>query len=212
MYKGVIFDLDGTLVDSIVDIKNSMNRALANNNLEENDLQFYVDHIGQGLYKLTEDSTKGVKVEEVYNDLLKDYSENYLIETKPYAGMLDLVNKLVLNNILVGVNSNKKDEYTKEIVKKLFPNIDFVKVIGDREGVNKKPDPISANEIISAMGLDKKDVVYVGDTDHDMHTALNANIDSIGVTWGYRSKEQLEQAHAVHIADNMTDLELILIG
>ncbi len=211
MYKGVIFDLDGTLVNSIEDIKNSMNRALEKYELETNDLDFYISHIGQGLLTLTKDATRNQKVELVYQELLSDYSDNYLVKTKSYPHISELVDRLSKKGIKIAVNSNKKDEFTKDIVNTLFKDIEFVDVIGDRENINKKPDPHSANEIIEKMDLDKSDIVYVGDTDHDMQTAINAEIDSIGVTWGYRSKAELQAANAKYIADDVQELESVLI-
>ena len=214
MYKGVIFDLDGTLVNSIEDIKNSLNRVLKQNGFKEKSLEDYTNNIGQGLYQLTIDSLDNKESKEVvdklYAGLLKDYASNYLIDTKPYDGMLDLLNELVNKNILIGVNSNKKDEFTKDIVNTLFKDIPFILILGDRENINKKPDPYSANEIIDCMKLAKSEVVYIGDTDHDMQTAVNAEIDSIGVTWGYRSKEVLKSSGAKYTVDSVEELKDLL--
>lgn len=216
MYKGVIFDLDGTLVNSIEDIKNSLNRVLKKNGYKEKSLNDYTNNIGQGLYQLTDDSLDNKEskqiVDKLYQELLADYAENYLVDTKPYPGMIDLLNDLVARKILIGVNSNKKDEFTKVIVKTLFKDIPFVLVLGDRLNINKKPDPYSANEIIEKMNLDKSEVVYIGDTDHDIKTAKNANIASIGVTWGYRSKEVLIASGANEVVDNVADLRALLIN
>ena len=214
MYKGVIFDLDGTLVNSIEDIKNSLNRVLKQNGFKEKSLEDYTNNIGQGLYQLTIDSLDNKEskevVDKVYAGLLKDYASNYLIDTKAYDGMLDLLNELVNKNILIGVNSNKKDEFTKDIVNTLFKDIPFILILGDRENINKKPDPYSANEIIDCMKLAKSEVVYIGDTDHDMQTAINAEIDSIGVTWGYRSKEVLKSSGAKYTVDSVEELKDLL--
>lgn len=209
MIKGIIFDLDGTLVNSIEDISDSMNRALTKYNLETHDVQFYTDHIGQGLYKLTEDSTKMQDVDNVYAELLSDYAENYLNKTAPYPEIEALLTQLYADGLKLGVNSNKTDAYTKAIVDKLFI-VPFVKVIGDRKNVAKKPDPTSANEIMSAMNLKADEVIYIGDTDHDIKTAFNADLKSIGVTWGYRSEAQLKAAGATYIAHSVMEIYEII--
>lgn len=210
MYKGVIFDLDGTLVNSIEDIGNSLNRVLETRHLPLSTVKQYTARIGQGLYQLVIDSTpentsKEV-IDEIFEEFVKDYGKNYLIKTKPYDGINEMLEALVKEGILLGVNSNKKDEFTKEIVKTLFPKIPFTLVLGDRVDVKKKPDPTSALEIIAAMGLSHEDVVYVGDTDHDMHTAHNAQIDSIGVSWGYRTLDVLNNEGAVHTVREVSEI------
>lgn len=215
MYKGVIFDLDGTLVNSIEDIKNSLNRVLKKHGYSEKSLEDYTNNIGQGLYQLTIDSLDNKEskevVDKIYEGLIQDYAENYLVDTKEYLGISDLLNDLVLNDILIGVNSNKKDEFTKDIVSTIFKDIPFTLVLGDRVNINKKPDPYSANEIIAEMNLAKSETVYIGDTDHDMQTAINAGIDSIGVTWGYRSKEVLINSGAKYTVDSVEELKNLLI-
>lgn len=209
-YKGVIFDLDGTLVNSIQDIGESMNRSLKRFKYPTHELSFYIDNIGQGLAQLTSDSLpKNVSTTdyaEFFESFVADYSVNYLVNTKPYADINELVNELSKRGVMIGVNSNKKDELTKAIVEKLFSNISFTDVLGDRLNIDKKPSPISANEIIEQMNIDKSLVVYVGDTQHDMHTASNANIDSIGVSWGYRTIDQLKEAGATHIVNEPLEI------
>ena len=214
-YKGVIFDLDGTLVNSIEDIGNSLNRVLSEHKLAQRTIQEYTDRIGQGLHQLVLDSVpQGTDLEiseVIFKEFVEDYGNNYMVKTSPYEGITDMLLTLQENNIKLGVNSNKKDEFTKEIVETVFPNIEFTLVLGDRESVNKKPDPTSALEIINAMNLAKEQVVYVGDTDHDMHTAQNAGIDSIGVSWGYRTLELLHEEGATHTVKEVTEIVKIVL-
>lgn len=214
-YKGVIFDLDGTLVNSIEDIGNSLNRVLSKHKLAQRTIQEYTDRIGQGLHQLVLDSVpQGTDLEiseVIFKEFVEDYGNNYMVKTSPYEGITDMLLTLQENNIKLGVNSNKKDEFTKEIVETVFPNIEFTLVLGDRESVNKKPDPTSALEIINAMNLAKEQVVYVGDTDHDMHTAQNAGIDSIGVSWGYRTLELLHEEGATHTVKEVTEIVKIVL-
>ncbi len=215
MYKGVIFDLDGTLINSIEDIGNSLNRILKKHGLPERSIQDYSDNIGQGLLQLTKDSAPSDISQEmldtIFPEFIADYGENYNVKTKAYDGIMEMLKTLRDKDILLGVNSNKKHEYTVELMNTLFPEIPFVLVLGDRENVNKKPDPTSANEIVEAMNLDKKDVVYVGDTNHDINTAQNAELNSIGVTWGYRSKQVLVDEGASHIAETANEIVDIVL-
>ena len=214
-YKGVIFDLDGTLVNSIEDIGNSLNRVLNNHKLAVRTIQEYTDRIGQGLHQLVLDSvpegTDRELSEVIFKEFVEDYGHNYMIKTSAYEGIVEMLETLQRNDIKLGVNSNKKDEFTKDIVQTVFPNIKFTLVLGDRESVNKKPDPTSALEIIEAMQLDKDQVVYVGDTDHDMHTAQNAGIHSIGVSWGYRTLELLKEEGATHIVDKVNEIVSVVL-
>lgn len=214
-YKGVIFDLDGTLINSIYDIANSLNRVLKNHGLNESSIEVYTERIGKGLYQLTldsipQDSSDDLKA-KIYKEFLLDYSQNYLVETKAYDNIVYMLKELAKHNIKLGVNSNKEDAFCKDIVNTLFKDIKFTSVIGDRKNINKKPDPYSANEIIKAMDLAKNEVVYVGDTDHDMATATNANIDSIGVSWGYRTLNELKVAGATHTVDSVLKLLDIIL-
>lgn len=214
-YKGVIFDLDGTIVSSIDDIGNSLNRILKKYELPLLTMQEYTDRIGQGLHQLVIDSTPentdSQVIEKIFLEFVEDYGNNYNIETKPYDGVNEMLQELINHGVKLGVNSNKKHEFTVDIINTLFPEIPFVLVLGDRVHVNKKPDPTSAIEIIEAMNLGKDEVVYVGDTDHDMHTANNAGIDSIGVSWGYRSLDLLKAEGATHTVNNVKDIVSVVI-
>lgn len=209
-YKGVIFDLDGTLVNSVKDIGDSLNRVLVNNGLVARSDQHYIDSVGQGLLQLLRDSLLVDLSEEnilkLFDEYVEDYSANCINNTVAYENMVEVVNTLNSNNILIGVNSNKRDELTKKIVAKIFNEIEFVDVIGDRENIEKKPSPISANEIVAKMNLDKSDVVYIGDTQHDMHTAQNANLDSVAVSWGYRKLDDLVNAGATYTVESVSSI------
>lgn len=214
-YKGVIFDLDGTLINSITDIGNSLNNVLRKYDLKTSTLEEYTKRIGEGLYQLMldsipKDTSENMKA-NIYTDFLEEYSNNYLVKTKPYTDIVELINTLAENKIKLAVNSNKNDAFTKDIVKTIFSGIEFVAVIGDRKGVNKKPDPFSANEIISKMQLPKEAVIYIGDTIHDINTAINADIDSIGVSWGYRDLEVLKAQGAKYTVNQPLEILKIVL-
>lgn len=200
MIKGIIFDLDGTLINSIVDIHYSLNLALKAHGYQEKDLETTQRNVGNGFRKLIMDSLPEVKdeniIDEVNKTYTKFYSEHYHDKTYSYDGVYELLKELNKRNIKISVNSNKKDEYTKNLMKILFPNIKFVAVFGERKEVGKKPDPTSALEIIDIMKLNKNEVIYIGDSEIDIRTAKNAELKSIGCLWGFRNKETLEKEKA----------------
>ena len=215
-YKGVIFDLDGTLIDSIEDIGDSLNRSLSKFNLENWTKEDYTKRIGNGLYQLMLDSIK-VSVSEhskqlIYQDFIADYSQNYLNKTKAYEGINNVLETLQNEKILIGVNSNKADVLCKEIVKSLFSNIEFAEVLGDRKDILKKPDPTSANEIVEKMNLLPQDVVYIGDSTVDINTAKNANLDCIAVDWGFRSHTELAVLNPNYLISDVSEILKIVLA
>ena len=131
-------------------------------------------------------------VDSAYQKFLEIYNDEYYKTTVPYEGIKEMIDTLLKNNIKIGVNSNKNDSYSKKLIELNFPNINQELVLGHIENMKVKPDPEGANLIINRMNVDKKDVVYIGDSSTDIKTAENANIDSISVTWGFRSEEELK--------------------
>ena len=127
-------------------------------------------------------------------------------ESTPYPGILDLLEQVKAKDIKMGVASNKYQEATEKLVKHYFPNIPFVKVLGQRDGILPKPDAHIVKEIIEAADVDKSQVLYIGDSGVDMQTALNGGVDACGVTWGFRPKSDLEQYHPKYIVDHVGDI------
>ena len=197
MIKGLIFDLDGTLINSIGDIHYSLNLALKYHGYEEVSLEDAQKNTGRGFRKLIVKSlpanTSDKIVDEVNKTYTKFYGEHYHERTYGYEGIYELLKELNKRNIKIAVNSNKKDEYTKNLMKIIFKNIEFSAVFGERIGIPTKPNPATAEEIISIMELDKNEVCYVGDSEVDIQTGKNTNIKTIGCLWGFRSKEVLEK-------------------
>ena len=210
MIKGLIFDLDGTLIDSINDICCSLNLAIKEYGYEEVSVDFVRKNTGKGFRKLIEDSLPQVKdpklIDDITNLYTKKYAEHYNDSTDAYEGMKETLTKLQEKGIKIAANSNKKDLYTKNLMKKIFPNINFVAVFGEREGVTNKPDPTTANEIIGLMGLNKEEVLYVGDSEIDIKTAKNANLKSIGCKWGFRKEEVLIKEGATYIIGSPSEI------
>lgn len=209
-YKGIIFDLDGTLLDTIDDLGDSMNEVLKTYNLPIFTMEEYKWKIGGGFKGLAMNSfPKGTDSDTIEKAILlfsNTYDSMYLNKTKPYRDIDYILDELNKMNLKIGINSNKKDSYTKELANKFFKRIPFIEIYGERDGIPKKPDPISALEIIKSMKLKPKEVLYIGDSMVDMETAKNAGIDSIGVLWGFRDYEELSKNGATYIVSEPKDI------
>lgn len=204
MIKLVIFDLDGTLLYTINDLANSVNYALEKCGFPTHSVDDYKTKIGNGFYKLIERALpEGNRSEDTIMQVKEIFAAYYALhgtdETYPYSGIEELLSKLSANNIRIGVASNKYHQATLEITAHFFPNIHFVKVIGHRDGMEPKPNPAIVNEIIETAGVQKDEVLYVGDSGVDMQTAQNAGVRSVGVAWGLRTVEELTNHHADYI-------------
>ena len=213
-YKGIIFDLDGTLLDTIDDLGDSMNEVLKTYDHPIFTMEEYKMKIGGGFKGLAINSfPKETDIDTIEKAILlfsEIYDSRYLNKTKPYKDIdyiLDGLNKM---GIKIGINSNKRDSYTRELADKFFKRIPFVGVYGEREGIPKKPDPTSALEIISLMGLKPEEVLYIGDSMVDIMTANNAGIHSVGVLWGFRDYEELSKYGATYIVSEAKEILTIV--
>lgn len=214
MYKLVIFDLDGTLLDTIEDLANACNYALKQCGLDIYEVNRYKRFVGDGRIKLIERIIpESIKSEELFNKVLALYDEYYLEHmvdmTKPYSGICDLLEYLKSKGIKLAVVSNKPHEFAYEIVKKYFEDI-FDEAYGHRLEFKVKPDPAALIDIMERNNIDKKDCIYIGDSNVDIVTAKNAGVESVGVSWGFRGREELEEAGATFVVDTINDLKNIL--
>jgi phosphoglycolate phosphatase len=207
--KAVIFDLDGTLADSLAEIGNAMNAALQRFGFEAHPLEAYKHMVGEGVEALVAKATRGAPAEtaaqvlECYRD---EYRSNGHQLSHPYPGVLDLLQKLQARQIPMSVLSNKRDEFTKHLVSLRFLGMPFVDVRGERPSVARKPDPTAALELATAMRMAPSDVTFVGDTAVDMRTARNAGMVAVGVTWGFRGAAELREAGASRLIDRPAQL------
>ncbi len=213
--KAVIFDLDGTLLDTIADIADSMNRALSLFGFRTFNIAEYKLFVGRGVDVLVDCVLgKTAASEKTWNAVrkmyLKTYAEWQSRKTQPYSGIVETVMALKAAGIVVNVLSNKPDPDTKAVVDFYFPARPFTHVIGQRPGHAVKPDPSSAEEIVALLGCDKEEVLYVGDTATDMMTATNAGLESVGVLWGFRDQEELEAGGAIHLIERPEELLTIV--
>lgn len=211
MKKLVIFDLDGTLINSIKDLGAATNHALEQNGLPTHPLEAYPMYVGNGVSKLIEralpeDQRSKAMVERLRADFTAYYDVHNTDYTRPYDGILPLLERLQQRGIKVAVASNKYDAAAKALVTTLFPTINFAAIEGQKEGVPVKPDPSIVFEILGTTQVQKSDVLYVGDSGVDMETARRACVDSVGVTWGFRSVEELRANYANHIVDSPEEI------
>lgn len=215
MYKCVIFDLDGTLLNTLEDLANVGNRVLEEMGFPQHETEKYKYFVGNGIPKLIEriipegcsDEDKK-KVHELYSEY---YGKHCRDNTKPYEGIAELLRNLKNNGIKTAVATNKDHSFSVELVNEFFDgNVDIV--VGRKDGFPKKPDPYAVNCILRELGIDKSDTLYVGDSDVDMQTALNAGVCSCGVLWGYRTERELTESGACCIAASAEELYHIAVG
>lgn len=215
MYKLIIFDLDGTLLDTIEDLANSVNHALEQYNFPTHKTEDYRFFIGNGVNKLLERALPENKRNADFISMLKvDFIKHYYGHsdtfTKPYSGIVELLIKLQENGFKLAVASNKIHQATVELTARFFAGIHFNDVFGQRDGFPVKPNPSILNEIISNSGFDKSEVLYVGDSGVDVATAFNAGVDFVGVLWGFRPQSELEVVGAKVFVNNTEELFKII--
>lgn len=198
MYKAVLFDLDGTLTDTLQDIAAAMNRALRLHGLMEFAVEDYKYLVGDGAKKLSERAVRGRL--DLQDAVLRDYQAYYethnLITTRPYDGVPELLTALEARGMKLCVLSNKPHADTLRVVRHFFPQISFCVVRGQMEGVPVKPDPTGALQVAREAHIPPDSFLYLGDTSVDMTCARNAGMHSVGVTWGFRTADELRAAGA----------------
>jgi phosphoglycolate phosphatase len=213
-YRCVIFDLDGTLVDTIADIAASMNRALALHGFPGRMAEEYKKIVGWGITKLAwaalpagvrAEASGPAAAEAIAADAAKFYAEKPLVYSKPYPGIRELLAELPGKKICGAVLSNKPDPVTALVVEGIFPGV-FACIRGDRPGTKRKPDPAAAWEILVELDCTPGETIFMGDSEIDMQTARNTGCFPLGVSWGYRPRETLQAAGAALIIDSPAGL------
>lgn len=213
--KLVIFDLDGTLLDTIEDLANATNHALQLHGFPTHPVESFRFFVGNGVNKLIERALpESHRSSEMVALLKKDFISYYFTHaeacTKPYPRIPELVSALQAEGYQLAVASNKIHEATVSLVKRFFPDISFSIILGQREGIPVKPNPQIIDEIVDFCRVTRKDTIYLGDSGVDASTAISANVDFIGVLWGFRPQTELEQAGAFQfISDPLEALQLI---
>lgn len=213
-YKIAIFDLDGTILNTIEDLADSLNYALAKNGYKERTVAETQSFVGNGLLMLVKRAIKPETSEEEAQKVLADLKAYYKIhcadKTKPYEGIPELLKDLKTADYLLAVVSNKADYAVQILCEQYFPGM-FDLAVGERENVRRKPAPDSVNAVLAEFELNKADAVYIGDSDVDIETAENVGTDSILVAWGFRGADFLREKGAKNIVFDTEELKRCLL-
>lgn len=193
MIKTVIFDLDGTLLNTLEDLKDSTNFAMREFGYPERSLDEVRNFVGNGVRKLIERASGTLNCQDCLECFKKHYSQNMYNKTAPYDGIIKVLENLQSNGIKTGVVSNKFDAAVKELCEKYFDGLINI-AIGQSDNVLTKPSPTGVFKVMEILNADKNSTIYIGDSDVDVETAKNANLPCIGVLWGFRDRENLKGA------------------
>ena len=204
--KLAIFDLDGTLLDTIGDLAASCDVVMQMNGLPQHTTDEYRQMVGRGILRLVEAAIPEQMrlpeyVEKVRRDFVAYYLDHIDLHTHPYNGIPELIDAMTERGVKIAVASNKFQAGTERLIRSFFPGVEFVAVLGQRVGVPLKPDPQIDLEIIEAAGVEPSETLHIGDSGVDMQTAHAAGVRAVGVTWGFRSREELAECGADVIVD-----------
>lgn len=211
MKKLVIFDLDGTLLNTIADLAAATNYALQACGYPTHDTDAYRFFVGNGINKLFERALpEGTRSKEnvlkIRSLFVPYYNEHNADLSRPYPGIENLLETLQKKGYMLAVASNKYHKATQKLIKQYFPRINFLAILGQRENIPAKPDPQVVYEIMEKAGVERNEVVYIGDSSVDMQTGANAGVTTIGVCWGFRPRTELEAYNPSLIAEQAEDI------
>jgi phosphoglycolate phosphatase len=215
MVRTVIFDLDGTLLNTIEDLAAAGNDVCRQNGWPQHTVETYRRLVGHGIPDLVEklspeDCRSPLLLAATLEQFSRYYGAHSMDRTVPYAGIPELLAELKEREVRLAVCSNKADEFSQAIVAHYFPGL-FDMVRGKLPGVPGKPDPAAVRDILTALGADADRTLYVGDSAVDMQTARNAGLAACGVTWGYRPREELAAEGPQFLADTAAQLRALII-
>lgn len=214
-YKLVIFDMDGTILDTLEDLRDSLNFALKQMNMPERSIDEVRQFVGNGIRKLIErgvpEGTDQKRTDAVYRIFTEHYTVHCNDHTKAYPGVVSCMQELKKRGVLLAVVSNKADYAVQELCNLHFKGI-FDYAVGEREGIRRKPEPDSVNEVLNRLHVSRREAVYVGDSDVDIATARNAGLNCISVSWGFRSVEFLQEHQASRIVHDTGELMTVLMS
>lgn len=214
-YTTVVFDLDGTLLNTLDDLKDSVNYALQLNSMPQRTLDEVRRFVGNGIRNLmlraVPDGADNPAFEKVFADFKAHYATNCLNKTAPYPGVMEMVDALRKANFKLAIVSNKVDSAVKELQKHYFDGVIPV-AVGEMEGVSRKPAPDMVNKALAELGSTPQESVYIGDSEVDITTAKNSNMDCISVTWGFRERALLEETATGPVLDTPEQVRTYLLG
>lgn len=214
-FSAVIFDLDGTLLDTLEDIADAANRVLASRGYPTHSLDVHRAAVGNGARVLMEKvlppaNRDSATVQECFEAFRKDYGTHWKIKTKPYPGIREMLDTIQGRGLTMAVLSNKPADFTRKCVDGILSKWKFHAVMGGEDGLPNKPDPAGAFEISKRLGIASKDFVYLGDTGVDMETANRAGMFAVGALWGFRDRSELEQHGANRVIEKPIELLKLL--
>ncbi|MBR5128161.1 MAG: HAD-IA family hydrolase [Roseburia sp.] len=214
-YELVIFDLDGTILDTLEDLADSMNHALAKYGYPTRTIDEVRSFVGNGLLMLTRKAIAPETDEEMIQTVLAEqkayYKEHCADKTKPYEGIMELLDALKANGCKLAVVSNKADYAVQILCEQYFPGI-FHLTVGEKEGVRRKPAPDSVNTVLKELQVERVNAVYIGDSEVDIETAENAQMQAVLVDWGFRDAKFLEEKGAKTLVHTVKELKSALIA
>ncbi len=209
-YKGVIFDLDGTLLDTLEDLAGSVNRVLQDKGLPTHPTEAYRYFVGSGAAKVVSRALPPDKRTELAADcleaFLEEYSRNWNIKTRPYSGVSELLDALTAKHMEMAVLTNKPQHFAELCIQEFLSSWKFTVILGQRDGFPLKPDPAGSREIARRLDIPPKEFLYLGDSGTDMKTAVSANMFPVGALWGFRSEKELRESGAAEVISRPTDL------
>ena len=212
MKRLVIFDLDGTLLNTIADLAAAVNHAMEQCGHAPHTVDEVHSFVGNGIGKLLErslpaDRRSPEQLARLREEFLAYYNVHNADLSVPYPGVAEMLRRLQRRGLLLAVASNTYQLATEKLVAHYFPDIHFARVCGQRDGVPTKPHPMVVGEILDAVHVDNADALYVGDSDVDMQTAINARVDAVAVSWGFRPRAELESYHPLAVIDSAEELD-----
>jgi phosphoglycolate phosphatase len=209
MYKLLIFDMDGTILNTLEDLADATNYALSKNNLPGRSIEEIRFFVGNGIGKLIEravpEGSDKALTDKVFDTFMPYYSEHCADKTRAYDGICEVISKLRKQGYLTAVVSNKADPAVQTLCRDYFPDM-FDYAVGEKKGARRKPEPDSVYDVLEKLGVEKSEAVYIGDSDVDVQTARNSGLDVIGVSWGFRGRKLLESYGADRIIDRPEEL------
>ncbi len=209
-YRGVLWDMDGTVLDTLADLHAAVNASLRHFSLPEASLEAVRAGLGNGAAHLISQVAPEERRQEVLAFYKPYYDAHCNLQTRPYPGILPLMEALKARDVRQAIISNKPHPAVRELAQVYFPGL-LDSAVGESETVRRKPNPDAVLHAVKEMGLTLADCVYIGDTEVDLATAKNAGMACIAVSWGFRSREQLLEAGATRIADSAEELAAMLL-
>jgi phosphoglycolate phosphatase len=217
-YKAAIFDLDGTLVDSLGDMADSINAVIASYGYPQHSIERYGEMAGDGLVSLIRRSLPPERSNDIdfvislIPKVDQEYDKRWFVRTHPYDGIPELLDLINSKNVGLAILSNKPHAFVTKFIPHFFPDIRFDVVFGARKGIPQKPSPAAAYEIASIIGIDASECIFIGDSAADMLTGKTADMFSVGVTWGFRPPEELLYAGADIVVHHPREIMNLLEG